>query len=152
MSSFSLLNDSVLNNKVRDYVETLGMSSEELLNQLQNEALQQLQEESEGKNEEVIPNEIRLISQALAYRSATIEDLDEIFALLSQAYQEEIHGPEAFRKDQLAVSKDSILQYLENPLYEWTLLEAPNGQEYEKDGILLGACCYSTDGISRKNG
>lgn len=152
MDPSSPLNDPVLNSKVREYVETLGLSSEELLNQLQNEAIQQLMEAEEGKNEEVIPSEIRIISQALAYRSATIDDIDEIFALLSQAYQEELYGGEAFRKDAAAVSKDSIIQYIEDPSYEWTLLEAPNGQGYEKDGVLLGACCYSTDGVSRKNG
>ena len=144
--------DPKLQNKIRQLVED-GLSPDELLKQLHEDAERQLLEEVEGPREEPpIPNEIKLIAQALAYRKATVEDTEELHKLLNQAYKEEIQGSEAFRLDKEAISIDCVKEYLEDPSFKWLLVEAPQGHGMERDGAILGACCFSSDGISRRNG
>lgn len=144
--------DPTLQNKIRQLVED-GLTPDELLKQLHEQAEQQLLEEAEGQADEIpIPKEIKLIAQALAYRRADPGDLDELYKLLNQGYKEEIQGGEAFRIDKEAVSKETVEQHLQDSSFKWLLVEAPQGHGIERDGALLGACCFSTDGISRRNG
>ncbi len=157
--------DPTLQNKIRHMVEVEGMSPDELLNKLHEDAERQLVEQADEEERirrgiprsadlselDAVPNEIQLIAQALAYRSATVDDLDDIHKILNLAYKEEVIGDEAFRIGE-AVTKDSIEYHLSDPSYKWLLIETPNGHGMLKDGDILGACCYSTDGVSRKNG
>lgn len=157
--------DPTLQNRIRHMVEVEGMTPDELLKKLHEEAEQQLIDKADEEERvrrgvtsttdlaefESVPKEIQLIAQALAYRFATIEDLDELHKLLSAAYKDEVQGEEAFRIGE-SVTKDSVEFHLSDPSYQWLLVEAPNGHGILKDGDILGACCYSTDGVSKKNG
>ncbi|RYG66799.1 hypothetical protein EON64_08925 [archaeon] len=136
--------------KIRGAVEAEGLNPEEVLRRLHEEAELQLLGD-EAPDGERIPNQIYIIAQALAYRSATTEDESELFGLLNEAYRDEVEGPDSFRTGE-AVGKNEVRFYLTSPNFTWLLAEAPNGHGIEKDGVLLGACCYSTDGISRRNG
>jgi len=109
-------------------------------------------------SDEEFPDEIRLIAQALCYRNGTIDDIDDIKKLLNNAYKYELLNnsngkyKEGFRIDKEGITIDLITQLFEQSSYKWLIVEAPNGHNIENDGVMLGACCYSTDGISRKNG
>ena len=101
---------------------------------------------------EVFSDEIMIISQALAFRVGTIIDLDEITELLNSAYAVEISGEESFRQAP-GVNKERVMELLQpNSGYDWMVCEAPNGRGVEADGVILAACCFSTDGASKKNG
>jgi hypothetical protein len=146
-----------LQNKIQRYVECYGMETEELFKKLQEEAMENLaiQEDKQhgvsSSKQEKFPNEIKIISQGLAYRKGELADLDEIHTLLTEAYHEETEGEESFRTGPV-ITKDVINQYLNDPSYHWLVTEAPQGFELEKDGVILGVCCFSTDGISKRNG
>ena len=92
-----------------------------------------------------------MIAQALAFRKATEEDIPFIHSLLNSAYRGEISGPEAFRAGP-AVSLESVHDLFSDESYMWLLVEVPCGKGIIDDGTLLGACCFSMDGIARKNG
>lgn len=144
--------DPNLQAKIKSLAELEGLTAEDILQKLHQEAEEIILTEQEGpKESQPIPSEIKLISQALAYRSATIDDLDELFTLFNGAYSDETNGPEAFRKGP-TIDKKFLEQYILDTTYTWCLLEAPSGMNIEQDGAILGACCYSTDGVSRKNG
>jgi ribosomal protein S18 acetylase RimI-like enzyme len=157
--------DPTLQNKIRHMVEVEGMTPDELLKKLHEDAERQLIEQADEEERrrrgvtsttdlaefDDVPKEIQLIAQALAYRVATIDDLDELHKLLSLAYKDEVNGNEAFRIGE-SVSKESVEYHLSDPSYQWLLVEAPNGHGILRDGDILGACCYSTDGVSKKNG
>jgi hypothetical protein len=100
---------------------------------------------------EVFPGEIKLISQALAYRPGVKTDVVELFELFLGAYSSETSGKEAFRKGP-AIIKSVVRDLLSDNEYKWLIVEAPSGRGIERDGVILGACCYSTTGISRRNG
>eukprot|EP01031_Cornospumella_fuschlensis_P045764 gene45764-56014_t len=136
--------------KIRGAVEAEGLNPEEVMRRLHEEAELQLLGD-EAPDADHIPSHIYIIAQALAYRSAIPEDESELHGLLNEAYRDEIEGPESFRTGE-AVSRDEVNFYLNSPNFNWILAEAPNGHGIEKDGILLGACCFSTDGVSRRNG
>jgi hypothetical protein len=105
----------------------------------------------DGDNE-VVPREIRLIAQALAFSSdVTAADVPRVHQVLAAAYAAECVGAESFRGGP-ALSSAAVEALVADPSYRWVLVEAPNGHRAEEDGALLGACCYSTDGVSRKNG
>ena len=109
------------------------------------------------ENDEEFPDEIRLIAQALCYRVGTIDDINDIKKILNSAYKYELINNnndkcnEGFRTDKEAVAIDVITDLFDQS-YKWLIVEAPNGQNIEMDGVMLGVCCYSTDGVSRKNG
>lgn len=146
-----------LQSKIQNYIENFGMNAEEVMTQIQNETIEQIERDNDRKHgiskEEKFPEEIKIISQALAYREVNDEDdFEEIYAVLNQSYQEEIHGKEAFRTGPLAIEKEVVQQYLEDKSYHWMVAEAPNGRQIEKDGVIIGVACFSTDGISKRNG
>jgi hypothetical protein len=102
--------------------------------------------------EESFPGEIRLIAQALAFRSVVEDDdLPRVLDVLSVAYSAEVSGLEAFRSG-LSISRETLEGLYNDESYKWLVVEAPNGHHIEVDGAILGVCCYSTDGVSRKNG
>lgn len=116
-----------------------------------------LREEEERKinpmEEEVFPDAVRMTAQALAFRTAELSDVDDVYEVLRSAYLCEMNGDEAFLSASTHnISKDEILKYISDSSYKFILLEAPNGYEIEHDGFVLGATCYSTDGESKKNG
>eukprot|EP01039_Chlorochromonas_danica_P010666 gene10666-11833_t len=136
--------------RIRDAVEAEGLSPEQVMRRLHEEAeLQLLGDEAPDKD--AIPSQIYIIAQALAYRPATSGDLEEIYALLSDAYREEVQGKEAFRQG-AAVTKEEVANCLADSEYHWLVAESPNGHGYEKDGIILAVAAYTTNGISRRNG
>jgi hypothetical protein len=155
--------DPTLQNKIRHMVEVEGMTPDELLKKLHEDAEQSLidaADEAERKRRslaglpseiESIPQEVRLIAQALAYRVPTLVDIDEIHRVLQQSYQEEVEGEEAFRIGD-TVSKATIESLLSDNSYKWIVVETPNGYGIERDGAILGVCCFSTDGVSRRSG
>lgn len=156
---------AMLHNKIRNAAEFSGMEPDQILRELHQDAERQLAREyderqaakygvkqSEDGGEESFPQEIRLIARALAYRQASLEDLEQLEVLLNKAYKAELEGTEAFRGDQQAVSTESITYHLTEASYQWLVIEAPAGQTAEPEGTILGACCYSTDGNYRMKG
>jgi uncharacterized protein YoaH (UPF0181 family) len=125
-----------------------GMTAEEIAKKLQADREKSFEP---PEPEEEFASEIRTISQALAYRMGTVDDAVAIHRLLNAAYQAEIVGSQAFRTGP-AVSMEDVNGLFLDGSYHWLLVEAPNGFEEESDGLLLGVSCFSTDGVSRRNG
>lgn len=107
---------------------------------------------------EKFPNEIKLIAQALCFRKGTKDDMNIIHKVLNSAYFVEIESSsniikqEVFRNDTEAVTCEFIEHLFDQESLKWLVVEAPNGQGIENDGVMLGACCYSVDGVSKRNG
>ncbi len=127
-----------------------GLTPDEIMNQfkMDDEAKEFANKKSTTED---FPDEIMLISQALAYRTATDSDFPALRGLLGSSYGAEVTGSEAFRSGD-SISESSLRDLLNDSSYKWLLVEAPSGRDVEMDGAILGACCYSTDGISRRNG
>jgi hypothetical protein len=98
---------------------------------------------------EEFSDKIMIASQALAFRKAVQSDIKQILIILKLAYDSEVYGPESFRSPP-AMTLDTI--NLDDDSYKWIVVEVPCGRGIENDGAIIGVCCYSTDGISRKNG
>lgn len=135
-----------------------GLTADEVAKTLVDDNVRRELAKTEGsktfaEETEIFADEIKVIAQALAYRNAVAEDIPEVMKLLNSAYSPEIEDShaEAFRRGE-AVTLESINDLFADPSYTWILVEAPSGRNVELDGVVLGACCYSTDGISRKNG
>lgn len=130
-----------------------GVSPEEAAKKMEFEAEKAALEEVEGPDEEeTFTDEIKIISQALAFRKAEPDDLMEVMRLLNAAYSVETgDGEESFRRGD-GMSVEVLISLFDDKSYEWLVVEAPNGREAVKDGTLLGVCVYSTDGVSRRNG
>lgn len=126
-----------------------GLTPEEIAKTMQAERERAIEGESESDEE--FPKEIRTMSQALAFRVGTIDDIQNIWKLLNKAYGAETSGSEAFRSGE-AVMLSTIEHLFADESYRWTLMEAPSGHDEESDGVLLGLCCFSTTGVSRRNG
>lgn len=106
---------------------------------------------SNSNNNEVFSDSILLSSQALAYRIATLNDIQRISQIINIAYSCEINGSESFRSG-ITVTEDEIKELIEDTSYKWLLVEVPDGRGVETDGQAIGVCAFTTDGISRKNG
>ena len=142
--------------RVRELAES-GVSAEGIAAALVEDNVRRELAKTEGsstyaEDTEIFPDEIKVIAQALAYRLATEQDLEEITRLLNAAYAPEVAvPPKGFRVGE-AVTRESVEALFHDPAYKWTVVEAPSGRDVELDGVILGVCCYSTDGVSRKNG
>jgi hypothetical protein len=138
-------------NKILTMVEN-GLGTDEIALALTEMAeMEKLEGEEKGK-EENFPDEIRIIAQALAFREAVTEaDFVSILAVLAIAYSAETYGLERFRSGD-SISDQNLNDLRKDKSYHWLVVECPNGQGVEADGAILGACCFSTDGISRRNG
>ncbi len=107
---------------------------------------------------EKFTNEIKLIAQALCFRTGTKDDINIIHKVLNAAYLVEIESSsnninqEVFRNDPEAVTYEFIEHLFCQESVKWLVVEAPNGHGIENDGVMLGACCYSVDGVSKRNG
>lgn len=126
-----------------------GLTPEEIAKTMQAERERAIEGESESDEE--FPKEIKTMSQALAFRVGTIEDIPSIWKLLNKAYGAETFGGEAFRTGE-AVLMSTIEHLFADQSYRWVLMEAPSGHDEENDGELLGLSCFSTTGVSRRNG
>jgi len=141
--------------EIREMAEK-GMIPREICEKLLSDQDDKQRKKDEPQELEWFPDAIKIISQALAYRTAIPSDFEELKSLFNDAYRDEVSGPCAFREGPACT--DELLHSLLDPPqdgpapYQWLLVEAPNGQEVEKDGIVLGACCYSVDGKSNRNG
>lgn len=139
--------------KIADYIES-GLDAETIIQQfrLEDEKKQLSYIEGNDKHtDEVFPDEIMIISQALAYRPMMKNDIFEVYKLLHAAYQSEINGDESFRNGE-SIELPLIESLFNDPSYNWLIVEAPSGRNIELDGIILGVCCYTTDGIFKYNG
>jgi len=106
--------------------------------------------DEEGEPEaENFPEEIQMIAQALAYRSPVPEESSIIQKLINFAYYEEVKGDESFRSGD-TVSEETVKCLIESSAFKWIVVEAPAGND--EDAVIMGVCCFSTDGVSRKNG
>jgi GNAT superfamily N-acetyltransferase len=136
--------------KLADLCEA-GLDPEQIIQHFKAEDEKKALDEEEGVEKERFPDEIQIISQALAYRAAELTDAEELWRLLNSAYQPETSGSESFR-DGEGVRIAEIVQALRDTSFKWILVEAPSGKGVEADGVILGAACFSTDGLSRRNG
>jgi GNAT superfamily N-acetyltransferase len=130
-----------------------GLSADEIGKALEEEAIKKKLIEEEG-DVEIFPDEIEIIAQALAFRTADVSDIGNIATILNAAYKPEVRGDEAFRssEDGIAVTEVDIRGLFHDEDYTWTVAEAPNGRGIEEDGVMLGVCCFSTTGTSKKDG
>ncbi len=111
-------------------------------------------EEAEGSTnpfETPIPDEIRTIAQALAYREAEATDAAAVCRLINTAYKPESSGKEAFRKGD-CVDYETVLELIESPEHRWLIVEAPGREAEDGNSLILGVSCFTTSGTSRKNG
>lgn len=139
-----------IESEVKILAET-GLDPVKIAEFLQQKDYVKLLEDLEGVHVEDFPDEIKVIAQALAFRWGNREDFPTIWKLLQISYHPEVEGPEAFR-NAMAMELEVIKDVFVDSSYQWLIVEAPNGQEIEEDGIILGVCCFSTDGTSKKNG
>ena len=100
---------------------------------------------------ETFSDELVAISQALAYRRAIVSDAVAVFRLLKHAYSAEVEGRESFRMGEFMTVEDITASIVEEE-FSWLLMEVPEGRQTDVGESLIGICCYSTDGISRRNG
>lgn len=145
MSALARQRDPVAVNKIMSLVES-GLTPEEIVKTVTAEM-----DHSEGGLEESFTSELKLVSQALAFRRPSISDTCEITSVLNEAYMAEIKGRESFREG-VGIDKRTIESIFCDDSYKWIVVESPNGQGIVNDGAIIGVCCYSTDGVSRKNG
>jgi hypothetical protein len=140
--------DPTLVNQVTELIES-GLNPQQIANYL----MEQSQRQAAGIEDEpeIFSEEITIASQALAFRDATPEDAGTISRIINDAYQGEVIGDEAFREGP-TVSEDLITDMLAIDTYKWTVVEVPCGYGIEEDGTVMGVCCYTTDGVSRRNG
>lgn len=102
--------------------------------------------------EEPIPEEIRVIAQALAYRQPEEGDFRSIFQLINSSYSPESEGGiESFRTGN-CVTKESLEDLLVSSDYQWILVEAPGRSMDDSVPLLLALACFSTNGKSKRNG
>jgi hypothetical protein len=134
--------------KIMNYMES-GLTPADIVQELQLDSTKKLY--AHEKEPEIIPESIKMISQALAYRIPDDSDIKVLVSLLSAAYEQEVNGEEAFREAP-SVAEEVVVGLLNDSSYHWLLAEAPNGRGVEADGLIMGACCYSTNGVSKKNG
>uniref|UniRef100_A0A7S1TY27 N-acetyltransferase domain-containing protein n=1 Tax=Phaeomonas parva TaxID=124430 RepID=A0A7S1TY27_9STRA len=95
--------------------------------------------------------EIRVVSQAMCYRPVKTADFDEVVTVLNEAYSCEEEGAEAFREGDYINKRLLAELFLEGGVQGW-VVEVARGFEIEKDGAILGACVFRTDGTSTRNG
>jgi GNAT superfamily N-acetyltransferase len=95
-----------------------------------------------------------MISQAFAYRKPDSSDIQRVHELLNAAYLDEINGPEAFRvsRTEESVSLETVQYLFDDASYQWLVMENPSGNGAFDSDAIVGACCFSTDGVSRRNG
>jgi hypothetical protein len=118
-----------------------------------NALIEQTRLKAEGTNEsqEIFSDKVIIAAQALAYREADVEDAQRITELINLSYDPEVHGPESFREGPTVLISD-VQSLILDSSYHWLVVEAPSGRGIESDGAMLGVCCFTTDGVSRKNG
>lgn len=129
MSNFSQTHPAMAA-KIADLIE-FGYDPEQIIAQFRQDDETKRLKELEGgttSSEEVFPDEIMIISQALAYRPLVVEnDLLEIHRLLSAAYQPEVVGEESFRIGD-SIDINSIVELMRDGNYQWLVVEAPSGR------------------------
>lgn len=140
--------------KLQDLVES-GLGPEEIIQHFREEDEKKALDAEEGTatfEEAAIPEEVRVIAQALAYRGPEEGDLKPLLSLINNAYAPESRGgPESFRTGQ-CISKESLGELLSGGEYRWLVVEAPGRTNGEGGSLILGAACYSTSGKSKRNG
>lgn len=137
--------------KLQDLVES-GLGPDEIIQHFREEDKKKELAENEGVDEESIPEEIRVIAQALAYRGPEEGDLKPLCSLINAAYVPESNGgTESFRAGE-CISKEDLHELITGNQYNWLIVEAPGRTGDHGSSLILGATCYSTSGKSKKNG
>ena len=108
--------------------------------------------EKDDLEPETFPEEMVAMSQALAYRPADISDANIIKILLNKSYAPEVEGPESFRAAGDVISKEEIETSITENALTWIVVEVPEGRDTTDDGNIIAVCCYTSDGVSRRNG
>ena len=135
--------------RVLNLIES-GLSSDELISTIHSDNI----DKNEKKQEEHFSDEIRLISQAFSFRKPNNDDKMMIYKLICDGYHDEISHvhEESFRDGQIISFELFDDMFQENSCYQWIIMECPCGKDVLEDGSIIGVCCFSTDGLSRKNG
>ena len=138
--------------KLQDLVES-GLGPEEIIQHFREEDEKKALEETEGPPfEEEIPDEIKVIAQALAYRGIEEGDIKDIYRLINESYSPESNdGKESFRIGN-CVSRETFQGIIDDPDYHWLIVEAPGRSNGDGGSLILGVVCYSTSGTSKRNG
>lgn len=146
---------------IRDVIEKDSQFVEDvfdLINQgnRAEEIIQILQSKQEVKQEQnisddIIPSDIKVVSQALAFSEPCLEDMREIYNLLLSAYNCEVFGNEKFLLKS-TIQYDELIEIFKSNDYKWLMAQCPSGRGIIADSSILGVCCYSTSGYSRKDG
>lgn len=100
---------------------------------------------------ETFPDELLVISQALAYRKPTLADSKHMYNLINKCYYPEVDGSESFRTGYF-MSIENIESSIVDASLSWLLVEVPEGRETDDDGSIIALCSFTTDGKSRRNG
>ena len=144
--------DPAMAARIMDLVQA-GVRPDQIAQKLDEElSAKRLLEEEGPPPEEQFPEEILLISQALAFTIPKEDDAERICKLLNDAYIDETIGDEAFRQAAPVVEVETMRSMLTSEDYKWVAVEVPDGRGVEEDGALLGISCFTTDGVSRRNG
>lgn len=140
--------------KLQELVES-GLGPDEIIQHFREEDERKAVEAQEGAavfQDEPIPDEIRVIAQALAYRGLEDGDFKTLYILINAAYSAESNGGcESFRSGE-CISKDTLQSLMSDKEYRWLIVEAPGKTNGGGQSLILGAACYSTSGKSKKNG
>lgn len=129
--------------KLMDLVES-GLGAEDIMKEFKKE--HEDEQAAEHEEAENFAEEIQMISRPFAYRAGTLDDIDALYRLFNEAYKPDIEGSESFRVGP-AIEKESLVSLFEDTSYQWIVMET-----IDENSVILGACCFSTDGISRCNG
>lgn len=92
-------------------------------------------------------DEIRVISQTLAFSSATPKDSKQITTLMNNAYNkaERNNGIEKFRTGDV-IDEETVKAMIEDKGCEIVIAEVPDGKRVVKNGAIIAVCCYGVGG------
>ena len=89
-------------------------------------------------------DEIRVISQTLAFSRATPKDAPAIAVLLNNSYNkaECNNGVEKFRTGDV-IDVSTVMAMVRDPGCRMMISEVPDGKRVVKNGAIIAVCCYS---------
>ncbi len=127
----------LLNNSSTNTIYLLRIYLDEIIQAFRQEDIDKAIAKEEGDNYSYdlpVPEKIRVIAQALAYRRPAEEDVRPVLALINLSYLAECIGREAFRKDEECISFDRLTSLMfEDVDHQWLIVEAP-GRNLDSNG------------------
>lgn len=145
--------DPVFMSKVKDLAEK-GLNPDEIIDAFRQEDIAKANSSADDgvTFDEKIPDEIKVIAQALAYRDPEPEDLNVLYSLLNASYSVEWTGSQAFRQEGDCVDKSTLEDMIASSEYRWIVVEAPGRSRDDGRSLILGAACFTTSGSCKRNG